>query len=58
MLTATVKNGQITIVLPYDKNGKPSKSGKSKIHATTSGNQTIVVDGKPLTIGVNAYCKG
>jgi hypothetical protein len=37
---------------------RPSKSGKTTVIATTSGNQTfsdVIYDGKPVTIGVNAY---
>jgi hypothetical protein len=48
--------GEITITLPVSP--RPSKSGKTTVIATTSGNQTfsdIVFDGKPITIGVNAY---
>ena len=50
------KAGQITITLPVSP--RPSKSGKTTVIATTSGNQTFsdnVFDGKPITIGVNAY---
>jgi len=37
----------------------PSASGKSLVVATSSGNQstTATVNGKPVTIGVNAYIK-
>jgi hypothetical protein len=48
--------GELTITLPVSP--RPSKSGKTTVIATTSGNQTfsdIVYDGKPLTVGVNAY---
>jgi hypothetical protein len=37
---------------------RPSKSGKTTVIATTSGNQTfsdVTYNGKPVTIGVNAY---
>ena len=50
------KAGQLTITLPVSP--RPSKSGKPTDIATTSGNQTfsdIVFDGKPITVGVNAY---
>ena len=48
--------GELTITLPVSP--RPSKSGKTTVIATTSGNQTfsdIVFDGKPITVGVNAY---
>lgn len=47
-----------TITLVLDVSPRPSKSGKTTVIATTSGNQTfsnIQFDGKPVTIGVNAY---
>jgi len=50
------KAGESTITLPVSP--RPSKSGKTTVIATTSGNQTfsdIVFDGKPITVGVNAY---
>lgn len=36
-----------------------SKSGKSRIVASTNGNLTtnVMVDGKPVIIGLNAYVK-
>lgn len=47
----------ITIKLPIVK--RPSKSGKSTVIASTFGNQvtTATVDGKPVTVGVNAYIR-
>jgi len=37
----------------------PSKSGKTLVVASTRGNMatTAQVDGKPVTIGLNAYIK-
>jgi len=36
---------------------RPSASGKTLVVATSGGNKatTAVVDGKPVTIGLNAY---
>ena len=36
-----------------------SATGKTKIVASSHGNQptSVIVDGKPLTIGLNAYIK-
>lgn len=47
----------ITCELP-DK-GEPSKSGKSDLHATTSGslNTGLKVGGSDLIVGLNAYTK-
>jgi len=38
---------------------QPSASGKTLVVATTHGNQLTqaMVDGKPITIGLNAYIK-
>lgn len=48
----------LTLVLDLDSPA-PSASGKTMVVATTRGNtQTdAMVDGKPLTVGVNAYFK-
>lgn len=49
----------VIITLPFDKVGQLSASKKSKVHASTKGNidTPLMVDGKPLTVGVNAYTK-
>lgn len=58
MKVEIVKNN-LVITIPFDKKGSQSASGKSLVHATTSGNKTteVEVDGKPLVIGLNAYTK-
>lgn len=45
----------LVITLPMERT--VSASGKSIVIATTRGNQPtgLNIDGKPLTIGVNAY---
>ena len=50
-----IENGHLIIALPLVK--QPSKSGKTIVVASTHGNHatTAVVDGKPVTVGVNAY---
>jgi hypothetical protein len=60
MKAEIVKNGKeqnLVITLPLDMNGVASASGKTKVHASTRGNvkTSIEINGKPLTIGVNAY---
>lgn len=60
MYTAHVDNGNLVLTIPMATNPLPSKSGKSRIVATSGGNHTcadILVDGVPLTIGFNAYIK-
>ena len=52
-----IKGNNLVITIPLDKAGRPSKSGKTLVHASTHGNVKagIDVDGRPLTIGLNAY---
>jgi len=50
------KDGQLVIILDFDKEGKMSASGKSKVHASTRGNIRCNLEGfGTLNIGVNAY---
>lgn len=55
-VTAEIKDGALVITVPMQK-PTLSASGKTLVIATTHGNvpTTLVVDGKPVTIGVNAY---
>jgi hypothetical protein len=57
-MKAEVKGNQLIITMDLQK-PSPSSSGKTLIVATSGGNQvtTATVDGKPITIGVNAYIK-
>ena len=58
MLKVTVKNGKIVLEIPFNAEGTPSKSGKSLVHATTSGNQAIALqDGTQLSVGLNVFAK-
>ena len=47
----------LTITLPLEENPVASKSGKNLTVASTRGNfrSDAEVDGKPVTVGVNAY---
>lgn len=47
----------LTIEIPINK--RPSASGKTMVIASSNGNipTALVVDGKPVVIGVNAYIK-
>ena len=50
------KGKKLVLTIDMDKSHGPSKSGKTTIIATTSGNQPI--DGYPTAfIGVNVYTK-
>lgn len=52
-------NRVLVLRLPFSTPGNQSASGKTMVVATTNGNlQTdIMVDGQPVTVGVNAYYK-
>lgn len=51
-----IKDGALVITLPL-QDPTPSKSGKTLVVASTQGNKTtnVTIDGKPVTIGLNAY---
>lgn len=53
-----VKGKDIVITMPANfKNPPASKSGKTKVIATSNGNQKFTLEGKEVFIGVNAYTK-
>lgn len=56
--TIDEKAQTLTIVLPLQP-PTPSASGKTLVVASTRGNipTTALINGKPVTIGVNAYIK-
>lgn len=56
MLKAKIENGELVIRIPVS-NGVPSASGKTLVVASTHGNKQtdVKIDGKPVTIGLNAY---
>lgn len=53
-----IEGGYIVIRLPL-QSPTPSASGKTLVVASTHGNVTTpaTIDGKPVTVGVNAYIK-
>lgn len=55
-MKAEIINGQLVITLPI-QTPQRSASGKTFVIATTRGNQktALMFEGKPVTIGVNAY---
>lgn len=58
-MKAELKNGKLLIEIDVNTPPVRSASGKSLVVASTQGNLTtsVLVDGKPLTIGLNAYIK-
>jgi hypothetical protein len=55
-MKAQIVNGNIVVTIEMQE-PTPSASGKTLVVATTRGNVTteVMVDGKPVTIGMNAY---
>jgi hypothetical protein len=58
-MTAKIEGKTLTITLDIDAPPRPSASGKTLVVASSHGNQatTATVNGKPVTIGVNAYIR-
>jgi hypothetical protein len=58
-MNAELKNGKLIITIDTNKKPTPSASGKSLVVCSSHGNQPtdVVIDGKPLYIGVNGYIK-
>jgi hypothetical protein len=57
-LNVKIENGKLFIEIDLQE-PTPSSSGKTLVVATTHGNVVtdVVVDGKPVVIGLNAYIK-
>jgi len=53
-----VKDGNLVITIPM-QTPTPSSTGKTLVVATSHGNvvTAATVDGKPITVGVNAYIR-
>jgi len=56
-MKASIKGGTLFLEIPINTPATPTSTGKSLMVATTKGNikTELVVDGKPLTVSVNAY---
>ena len=57
-MTVEIKGNRLCIEIDLET-PTPSSSGKTLVVASTRGNTvtTAEVDGKPITIGLNAYIK-
>ena len=57
-LIAKVEGGKLILTLDMQQ-PTPSRTGKTRVVASTHGNQptTVMVDGKPVIVGVNAYIR-
>ncbi len=58
-MKAHIQDGKLIIEIELEDPPQPSSSGKTLVVASTRGNQvsTATVNGKPVTIGLNAYIK-
>ena len=54
-MNVEINGNELIVSLPISP--RPSKSGKTILVASTSGNikTTVEYDGKPITVSVNAY---
>lgn len=57
-MNVSIKNGNLVIEIPLIT-PRPSGSGKTLVVATSGGNvvTTAIVNGKAVTVGLNAYIK-
>lgn len=58
IMDAKIENGTLVVRIPVQA-PSPSKTGKTLIVASSGGNvvTAATVNGKPVTIGLNAYIK-
>jgi hypothetical protein len=59
MIEARIEGDYLIVRVPLQE-AERSATGKTLVVASTHGNQTmadVIVDGKPVTIGLNAYIK-
>jgi len=52
-----LKDNKLIITIDVNPKPKPSASGKTLVVASSHGNQqtAVMIDGKPVIVGVNAY---
>ena len=54
-----LKNNKLVITIDVNAKPTPSASGKTLVVASSHGNQqtSVMIDGKPVIVGVNAYVR-
>lgn len=51
-----LEGGMLILTLPWNAAGDPSKSGKSRVHASTHGGVPVFLDdNNVVVVNVNAY---
>ena len=58
-MNATIENNVLVVRIPMNAVPTPSASGKTLSVASSGGNRatTVLVNGQPVIIGLNAYIK-
>ena len=56
-IKVTVKGSILTIEIDGSADLGPSKSGKTRMVASSQGNQKVNVAGRDVYLGINAYTK-
>ena len=56
-MEAIIKDGNLIVSIPLAPEGARSKSGKTQTIASSYGNKVVKIDGRDITIGLNAYIK-
>lgn len=58
-MKATIEGHELVIRIEMNEQPTPSATGKTLVVASSHGNQptNATVNGKPITIGVNAYVR-
>ena len=58
-MTATIDGETLVLRIPMDSPPRPSASGKTLVVASSHGNRPmdIEIQGRPITVGVNAYIR-
>jgi hypothetical protein len=56
-ITISTKGSTLVIEIDATKDLGPSASGKTRLVASTQGNQKVTVAGRDISLGVNAYVK-
>ena len=58
-MTVKIENNNLVITIPVNSPLRTSATGKTKLVASTNGNivTSAVVEGKNVTLGLNAYIK-
>lgn len=56
-MKVSIENNELVIRIPIENPPQPSASGKTLVVASSRGNvkTDVTIQGKPITIGLNAY---